>query len=224
MDELSNVSRELATELRAYARRADAFVVAITPETAPLAAEIAHTLHVPFDIFLVRALQATERRESLWGIVGSGGVLVLDPAEAAAQGVSRSEIATAAQSQARVLARMERELRDGQMPLDVRAATVIVVDDGSASVPLLRMAISALRQSWVAGVVVARPAITVSELAILRMDADAIVSTLVPDGARTNEMLRAASPATLDTVRALLQQSVSSARGLSAALCPAPSI
>src|SRR5215203_5643177 len=153
MRELSNVSRELATELRAYARRTDASVVAIVPETAPLAAEIAKTLHVTFDIFLVRALQATGRRMSPWGIVGSGGVLVLDPGEAKAQGVSHSAIATAAQSEALALAERERELLGGQMPIDVRAGTVIVVDDGSASIPLLRMAISALRQRWVARVV-----------------------------------------------------------------------
>ena len=139
------------------------------------------------------------------GIVGSGGVLVIDQAVVSAQGFAVATLAKSAQEAAQALADFERDLRDGGEPPDLRASTVILVDDGRTPIDLLRMAIVALRQCWVKGTVLAIPTITAASLAVVRTEAEAIVSTVVTGYDVMQRGSTFSDPSSISEIRQLLR-------------------
>jgi putative phosphoribosyl transferase len=205
---VSGVARQLASELREHEGRRGVYVLAVAPESLRLAAEIASILRVPLDLFPVQAFQVSRDQASPVGIVGSGGVLVVDQSAVASQACSVSAIAHAAQAAARALAAFERELRDGADPPDLRASTVILVDDGRTDVQMLQMAIVALRRCWVKGTVLATPTIRASELELVRKEADMVVSAVVDDRSQPDGAEISIPPPSVAELRHLLGQPV----------------
>jgi putative phosphoribosyl transferase len=205
MDAPGDIARELAAELREYEGRKGVYVIAIAPGSLALAADVARRLRVPFDLFPVRAVPGTRDAGRPVGIVGSGGVLVVDQSAVTAQACSVATLAHAAQMSAQALAGFEQELRDGAEPPDLRANTVILVDDGRTRIDVLRMAIAALRQRWVRGTVLAVPAITAASLAAVRTEVEAVVSALVPDDAGTHRSSDFREPTSIFEIRRLLR-------------------
>jgi putative phosphoribosyl transferase len=200
-----DIAREFAAELRQYEGRTGVCVIAIVPGSLVLAADVARRLRVPFDLFPVRAVPGPEKPARPVGIVGSGGVLVVDQSAVAAQGCLVPTLAHAARISAQALADFERELRDGAEPPDLRASTVILVDDGRTRIDVLRMAIVALRQCWVRGTVLAIPTISAASLAAVRTEAEAVVSALVTDDAGTHRASTFREPTSISEIRRLLR-------------------
>jgi predicted phosphoribosyltransferase len=193
----ADIVRELAAELRAYRGRTDVYAIAIVPESLWLAAEVAQQLRVPFDVFPVRAVPGTSGQGPPVGIVASGGVLILDRAAVAEQGYSVASLAEAAQTAGRALVEFEQELRNGAEPPDLRASTIILLDDGRTPIQILRMAITALRRCWVRGTVLALPTISVSELRQVIAEVDLVVSAVVPDDTASVEATIRPAPASV---------------------------
>src|SRR5215204_4967179 len=69
----------LATKLTTYADRPDVLVLALPRGGVPVGFAVAHALHVPLDIFLVRKLGVPGHEELAMGAIASGGVRVLNP-------------------------------------------------------------------------------------------------------------------------------------------------
>src|SRR5258705_12554898 len=74
----SEAGRALARELSRYADRPDVVVLALPRGGAPIGFEIAHALHAPLDVFLVRKLGAPQYEELAMGAIASGGTRVLN--------------------------------------------------------------------------------------------------------------------------------------------------
>jgi predicted phosphoribosyltransferase len=202
----SEVARELVAALREHAGRHGVYVIVVAPGSLWLAAEVARQLRVPFDLFPVRTVHDAEDEQGPpVGLVGSGGVLVVDQATVAARGCSLAALAEAAQAAARALVGFEREIRGGAEPPDLRSSTIILLDDGRTPVQILRMAITALRQCWVKVTILARPTITRSDLDLVRTEADAIVSAVVRDEAARGDVPERPAEATVAEIRQILR-------------------
>src|SRR5690242_8286149 len=70
--------QELAGILEHYRDRDDVMVLGLPRGGVPIAAEIARSLHVPFDVFVVRKLGVPGHEELAMGAIATGGVRLVN--------------------------------------------------------------------------------------------------------------------------------------------------
>ena len=138
--------------------------------------EVAHALHAPLDVFVVRKLGHPGQEEYAVGAIASGGVRVMNPETA----VPESEMAPIVAREQAELARRERLYRGEQPPLSLRGRTVIVVDDGLATGSTMRAAVAAIRQQQPARLIAAVPVGAPQTCELLRAEVDELVCPAMP--------------------------------------------
>ncbi|MFF5206048.1 phosphoribosyltransferase [Streptosporangium sp. NPDC000396] len=153
-----DAGRVLVGLLEHYRDRPDTVVMGLPRGGVPVAYEIARTLGIPLDVFLVRKLGVPGREELAMGAIASGGGVVLNEDVIRGLGISSKTIQETAEREGRELLRRERAYREGRPPPDLTGKTVIVVDDGLATGASMRAAVQALRRLQPARIVVAVPA------------------------------------------------------------------
>ena len=149
--------RFLAKRLTGYEGRHDVVVFGLARGGVPVAFEVAKSLGVPLDVFLLRKLGVPGHEELAFGAVASGGVHVLDQETIDAVGLSPAEMQETLTNALKELARQERIYQAQRAPLDPQGKTVILIDDGIATGSSMRAAIAAFHQRQAARVVVAVP-------------------------------------------------------------------
>lgn len=172
--------RLLAQRLGEYAFRPEVLVLALPRGGVPVAHAVAHALHVPLDVLVVRKLGVPGREELAFGAIASGGVQVLNSEIVESHGLSGRTIAAVAEREGHELARREQTYRGARATPVLRGRTVILVDDGIATGATVRAALLALRHRGVSNVVVAAPVIAAETYAALQAEADRVVAVLVP--------------------------------------------
>lgn len=147
----------LAKELKDYANRKDVMVLALPRGGVPVAFEIAKTLHLPLDVFIVRKLGVPGHRELAMGAIATGGSQVFNPHIIKSMNVSQEEIQTVIHKEQQELKRREAAYRGNATHPSLQDKTIILVDDGIATGATLRAAILALKHMHAAVIVVAVP-------------------------------------------------------------------
>lgn len=135
----------LARELREYAGRADAVVLALPRGGVPVGFAIAQRLGIELDILLVRKLGMPGHEEFAMGAVGTGGVRVLQPGVPGLMGVSAEQVEAVTARELAELQRRERAYRGARSPLALAERTAILVDDGVATGSTMLAAIRVAR-------------------------------------------------------------------------------
>lgn len=176
----TDAGRQLAARLGAYANRPDIVVLGLPRGGVPVAFQVAKALNALLDVFLVRKLGAPGIEELALGAIASGGTLVLNPEIVQELEISKAEIEEVAAREQKELERRERVFRGDRPPLQVRARTVIVVDDGLATGATMRAAVRALRQMSPARIVVAVPIAPRATCQEISQVADELVCLMVP--------------------------------------------
>src|SRR5262249_38647609 len=69
---------ELARHLNQYANQSGVIALGLPRGGVPVAAEVAHRLHVPLDVFVVRKLGVPGYRELAMGAIATGGVRIVN--------------------------------------------------------------------------------------------------------------------------------------------------
>ncbi len=177
----SEAGQFLAEKLQAYAGRPDVLVLALPRGGVPVGYEVAHALHAPLDVYLVRKLGVPGHEELAMGAIASGGVRVLNWDVVGALGIPEEIIEQVAASELQELQRRERIYRGKRPPPDVHGRIVILVDDGLATGSSMRAAIAALRRQQPAKIVVAVPVGSVETCAEMQQEADEVVCASTPD-------------------------------------------
>ena len=171
----------LAGQLKHYADRGDVVVLGLPRGGVPVAFEVAQSLGVPLEVFLVRKIGAPGQEELAMGALASGGVRVLNEEVIADLDIPESAIEEVTRKELVELERREHLYR-GQRPLSpVEGRTVILVDDGLATGSSMRVAVRALRQKHPARIVVAVPVAAESVCRDVGGDVDEIVCVLTPE-------------------------------------------
>jgi predicted phosphoribosyltransferase len=177
----TDAGRRLAAKLRTLAGRDDVIVLALPRGGVPVGYEVARSLGVPLDVFLVRKLGTPGREELAMGAIASGGVRVLNTEVVRVLGITPDEIAEAAAAEEEELRRREEAYRDSRPALDLRGKTVILVDDGLATGSTMRAAVAAVRKFGPARVIVAVPVGAAETCAEFRSVADDVVCVDTPE-------------------------------------------
>lgn len=175
--------RELAARLRWLASE-DPIVFGLARGGVPVAYEVAQALRGPLDVLVVRKIAAPGNPELGIGAVAEGDVRVLDLDAVRRMLVSVEELdAAIARARAEVEARVEH-YSGGRPPLDARARTAIVVDDGLATGGTARAALRAVRAQSPRRLVLAVPVGAPETVHALRDEADLVVCVLEPEAMR----------------------------------------
>jgi putative phosphoribosyl transferase len=153
----NEAGRALAAELVRYTHRQDVVILALPRGGVPIGFEIAHALHAPLDVFLVRKLGAPQYEELAMGAIASGGVRVLNQSVVNQLGITEEQIEEVAEAELRELERREQAFRQGHPPVLVSDRICILVDDGLATGSTMRAAVMALRQQKPQRIVIAVP-------------------------------------------------------------------
>ena len=197
----------LADQLRRYANRPDVIVLALPRGGVPVGFEVADALRVPLDVFVVRKLGVPGQEELAMGALASGGVRVLDDELTRMAGVSAEDIDRMTATASDELSRQERRYR-GERPFpEIRAKTVLLIDDGLATGSTMRAAVHALRAQHPTAIVVGVPVGARETCAALRAIADDVVCIETPEPFRAVGLwYEDFSPTTDDEVHALLDR------------------
>ena len=175
-----DAGRELARKLTKYAGARTVFVLGLPRGGVPVAYEVARALSAPLDVYVVRKLCTPQHPELAMGAIAPGGVRTVNRDVVDALGLPESALADAEARERAELARSEALYRPGKAPLDLRGRTVIVVDDGLATGSTMIAAVSAIRASRPARVVVAVPIASPEACEELADRADEVVCARTP--------------------------------------------
>jgi putative phosphoribosyl transferase len=145
------------TLLRRLAPGTAAVVLALPRGGVPVGAQVADALGAPLDVLLVRKLGVPGHEELAFGALATGGVCVLNRAVVEGAGIDQDTMRAVATREQAELERRERRYRGDRPPLDVRGATVVVVDDGLATGATMSAAVAAVRERGAARIVAAAP-------------------------------------------------------------------
>jgi putative phosphoribosyl transferase len=158
----------------------DVVVLGLPRGGVPVAAEVAHELHAPLDVLVVRKIGHPYQPEAGIGAIGEGGVRVIDPRIVAAAGVSPRDLERV---EARERAELERRVRRyrGDRPLvSLHRRTAVIVDDGIATGGTARAACQVAKALGAGRVVLATPVCPPDVLSRLAQDADDVVCLATP--------------------------------------------
>lgn len=170
----------LAQELASYQGQKDVLVLALPRGGVAVAAEIARALKLPLDLMLVRKLGVPGDEEFAFGAIAMGGVVFLNEDTIRLARILREDIDTIIERETEELARRNGIYRKGAPPPEVKGQTIILVDDGMATGADMLVAARAVRQQGAARVIVAVPVSSDQAFAMLKKEADDILSLLVP--------------------------------------------
>jgi predicted phosphoribosyltransferase len=176
-----DAGKQLAKRLTDYADRDDVLVLALPRGGVPVAYEVAKSLRVPLDIFLVRKLGVPGHEELAMGAISTGGVRVLNDDVVSYLGIPGDVIDAVAAGELKELERRERAYRGNRPEPDVRGKTVILIDDGLATGSTMRAAAAALRQQNPARIIVAVPVSAPQICDEYRMGVDEIICAKTPE-------------------------------------------
>ncbi len=189
-------SSELAT--------GDAIVLGLPRGGVPVAFEVAHELHLPLDVFVVRKLGVPGQEELAMGALASGGVIVLQDDVIRAYRISQDTIDSAVARERIEIERRETAFREGRPPAQLQGRTVILVDDGLATGATMKAAARALRPI-ARRIIVAVPVAASGTCEELREQVDRLVCIQCPECFHAvGEFYRNFDQTTDDEVRALI--------------------
>jgi putative phosphoribosyl transferase len=170
----------LAEELKAYANRTDVMVLALPRGGVPVAFQIAETLHLPLDVFIVRKLGAPDHKELAMGAVAMGDIQVLNENVLKDLNISQAALDAVICEEKQELLRREKIYRGNRPPLNLTNKVVILVDDGIATGATMRAALKALRKLAPSFIVIAVPVAEEVMCARMVLMADKVVCLLKP--------------------------------------------
>ena len=176
-----DAGKKLAQKLSAYSERPNGLILALPRGGVPVAYEVALSLRIPVDIFIVRKLGVPGREELAFGAIASGGVRVLNGDVVRMLSIPDEVINFVAKREFQELQRREQLYRGNRPAPDVRNRTVILIDGGLATGASMRAAVAGLRALHPARIVIAVPTAAPEACEAFQSEVDEIICAVTPE-------------------------------------------
>ena len=156
-------------------------VVGLPPNGVPVAAAVAHALGAPLDVVVTGPLVHPARPDLVIGAIAEGGVSHVDWGKAGRSGLAPVAVHRLIAQERAALDRAAVHFRGSQAPVPLCGRTVIVVDEGLATLEDGRIAIAAVRRAGAREVILAVPVAPAATVAAMRTIADRVVCLVTPE-------------------------------------------
>lgn len=176
-----DAGRQLTDKLLAYEKARNAIVLALPRGGVPVAFEIAKTLQLPLDVFIVRKIGLPWYAELAMGAIASGDVIVLNQDVIQHANVSVQDIQIIVAKEQEELNRREKIYRKDRVFPSLKNTTVILVDDGVATGATMSAAITALKKHGCHKIIVAVPVAPIEIYEKLRSSVDELICLQMPE-------------------------------------------
>lgn len=170
----------LAAMLEHYRNDRNVVVLGLARGGVPVAWEIAASLGVPVDAFIVRKIGLPGHEGVAVGAIASGGHLVVNDDLVRGLRIASDDLRRITEHEARELRRRENAYRGDRPPTSVAGKTVVLVDDGLSTGASMFAAIEAIRDRDAEKIIVAVPAAPESTIRELRAMVDEVVCATMP--------------------------------------------
>ena len=170
----------LAKHLKNYANNSQAIVLALPRGGVPVAYEIAKSLNLPLDVFIVRKLGVPGHEELAMGALATGGVIIFNEEIINSLNLSKASIERVIQSEQKELERRELTYRGSTPPPTLKDKTLILVDDGIATGATMQAALKALNLQKPKQIIVAVPVAALSSFEDMKKHADKVICLMKP--------------------------------------------
>jgi putative phosphoribosyl transferase len=177
----AEAGKRLAEALSGYAGRADVLVLALPRGGVPVAYEVAQTLAVPMDLWLVRKLGVPGQEELAMGAIAGNDTRILNRDIINVLNIDRTTIDAVIVKEQAELERRNLLYRQGRPSPNVEGKTIIIIDDGLATGATMRAAIASLRQAGAAKIIAAVPVGAASTCGKVEQEADELVYLYTPE-------------------------------------------
>jgi putative phosphoribosyl transferase len=157
----------------------DGIVLGLPRGGVPVAYEVAHTLGLPLDIFVVRKLEVPSLGELAMGMVASDGTVAINSAIVQELHISEEAIEAEVERAKLEIERRENTYRNGRPPARIEGRMAILVDDGLATGASMLAAVRVLRPK-ARKVIVAVPVAANSTCNKLRNEVDQLICARIP--------------------------------------------
>lgn len=173
--------RYLAEELAQYQARPDVIVLGLTRGGVPVAAEVARTLQLPFDVVAVRQISSPLEPEIAVGAIAPDDTEVLDEALIHAFHVPLRDLDAGIAKARSELDRCEQLYRSGRAQPDLKDRIAILIDDGLSSGCTMLAAVAFARKRLAKRVILAAPIGSHEAIEKLRDKVDACICLARPE-------------------------------------------
>jgi predicted phosphoribosyltransferase len=146
-----------------------------------VAAEVAHVLHCPLDVLVVRKIGHPMHREFAVGAMAEGDVVLLDESVTGSNLVARAKLEQVVKEERERLWQYQIKFHETK-GADVRNRTVLLVDDGLATGATMEAAALSARKQGARKTIVAVPVASQSAMRRLRKVADEVRALVVDPG------------------------------------------
>ncbi|MBI1860533.1 MAG: phosphoribosyltransferase [Deltaproteobacteria bacterium] len=172
--------QRLAENLKEYAHRSDAIILALPRGGVLVAQEVAEALGLPFDVFVVRKIGVPGHPELAMGAVASHDVQYLNEEIISDLDISLNQVERVIRQEREELERREKLYRRGRPPVDLKGKVAILVDDGLATGASMLAAVQAVRSQSPKEIIAAVPVIAASSIPTIQQEVDRLVFVLAP--------------------------------------------
>ncbi len=136
----------LAGYLKGYANQPQVIALALPRGGVPVAYEVANTLSIPLDLFIVRKLGVPGHEELAMGAIASGNTVFFNDSLIKQLQLQPSAIDAVLHSEQKELIRREQLYRGNRPFPKLLGKDVILIDDGIATGATMRAAVKALHK------------------------------------------------------------------------------
>jgi putative phosphoribosyl transferase len=176
----ADAGQQLAQRLEFLRNQAGLIVLGIPRGGVVVAAEVAHALNAPLDVFLAHKLGAPSNPELAIGAMTSDGTILLDDLLVRELQISEHAISDEAEHQRKEIERRLQVYRRDRPPLAVKNKTVVLIDDGVATGSTVLASLHALRKQQPAKLILAIPVGPADTVQRLAHECDQLIAINVP--------------------------------------------